>query len=248
MRGHILVEACIGHADDAARACQAGADRLELSAALELDGLTPLVETVAAVRAAVRVPLIVMVRPRGGDFVYSGAEVAEMCAYITSVRSQDPTGLALGALTGSGGVDISACRRLADVGRGLSLVFHRAFDQLRDPLRGIEEAIDLGFARILTSGGARTALDGADTIRRWQDHARGRIEFLPAGGIRAHNVVEVVRRTGCSQVHGAFRRAADAHEPAEYQAGLLSGGRPVRLDADELLRTRRALADSSEAV
>lgn len=226
---HILIEACIEHPDDALVAARSGADRLELNAALALDGLTPTPDLVKTARRATDLPLIAMVRPRAGGFVYSQAEAQCMVADIDAVRAAGAHGVALGALKEDGSVDSRLCAELARAAAGLTLVFHRALDHTADAARAIEELIDLGFARILTSGGAASAVDGAEHIRRLSDLARGRIEILPGGGVRAENVVQVVRRTGCRQVHGTFRRLR-----ASENAG-------IRLDTDELTRVRSAL-------
>lgn len=197
----IVVEICCENLADAVAAEAARADRLELAQALELGGLTPSPGLVLVVGSHVGVPFVAMVRPRGGDFVYSGAEVDMMERDAGLLLEAGASGIVLGCLTRDDRIDERACERLIAVADRAEVVFHRAFDRLDDPLDALETLIDLGVSRVLTSGGAKTALEGAERIRALIERADGRIEILPGGGIREENVEQVVRRTGCTQVH-----------------------------------------------
>lgn len=204
----IELEIACGSILDAVIADQGGADRVELCSALELDGLTPSLGTAFEVSERIGCPWIGMVRPRAGDFVYAKSELAVMDRDASLLMEAGASGIAFGCLTADGDVDARACRRLMRAaGRGetafhpVETVFHRAFDATRDPLRALEALVELGFTRMLTSGGARTALEGVARIRSLVERAAGRIEILPAGGIREHNVEAVVKQTGCEQVH-----------------------------------------------
>ena len=204
----ILLEIACDGVQDAVLADQGGADRLELCAALALDGLTPSLGTVLEVGERVAAPVIAMLRPRAGNFVWSQAEVAVMERDASLLLESGAGGIAFGCLTDKGDVDARACKRLMRAaGRNetvfhpVETVFHRAFDQARDQMAALEALADLGVTRVLTSGGARTALEGVARIRALVEKADGRIEILPAGGIREHNVEAVVRQTGCDQVH-----------------------------------------------
>jgi copper homeostasis protein len=125
-----------------------------------------------------------------------------------SAVSQGVDGVVFGILDGAGNVAFAACRSLLHTVRPKVAVFHRAFDHVANPTKALEELIDLGFHRVLTSGGPPTAREGADRLRNLREQAAGRIEILPAGGIRAHNVREVIQRTGCDQVHASLRKPA----------------------------------------
>ncbi len=234
-----LLEACVTSAADARAAEAAGADQIELSRALEVDGLTPEAGVVEDVCGTCRAPVVALVRSRPGDFVYGPAEIARMSAEVARMRASGARAVAVGALTPQREVDQAACRALAAAADGLDLVFHRAFDATADAARALETIIGLGFCRVLTSGGAATALAGVTALRGLVQRARGRIAIVAAGGIRAATVAEVVRRSGCRHVHGTFRRLPDSRRVASGDAPQAEAG--VRLDARELAAARRAL-------
>jgi len=200
---------CVTTADEAVAAVAAGADRLELCSALEVGGVTPSLATFLDVRTEVSVPVAVLVRPRPGGFVYTRREFATLCRDADWFLAGGAEAVVCGALDDAGRLHREHCRDLVRLAGGRA-VLHRAFDALADPLGGLAEAIDLGFGRLLTSGGARTASDGATTIRTLVRSADGRIEVLPGGGISPENVAELIRVTGCNQVHGSFRSADPA--------------------------------------
>jgi copper homeostasis protein len=128
-------------------------------------------------------------------------------------------GIAFGVLQPDGNIDLDRCRRICEiVAGGGELVFHRAFDSVPDPFLAMEQLIDLGVTRVMTSGGASTALDGAELIHELIERAGGRIEVLPAGGITPANVRNLVARTGCRQVHGSFRLGGAPHESTDFSA------------------------------
>lgn len=206
--GRILLEIACGSIHDAVLADQAGADRLELCSAMELDGLTPSLGTACEVAARLDTPFVAMVRPRAGHFLCSSAELSVMERDASLLLEAGASGVVFGCLTSSGQVDVKSCRRLLRAAGGnetvfhpVETVFHRAFDKVRDQLAALDALVDLGITRVLTSGGAPTALEGVAKIRALVERAEGRIEILPAGGIREHNVEAVVKQTGCTQVH-----------------------------------------------
>jgi copper homeostasis protein len=214
----VLVEVAVGAAGDAVAAEAAGADRLELNAALELGGLTPSLGTLLEVKRTTRVPVVAMIRPRPGGFVYSDAEFATMRRDAELALEHGADGLAFGILTSDRAIDLVRTRELTRLmgGRGQA-VFHRAFDLTPDPVGALGRLIDLGVTRVLTSGQRATAGEGAALIRRLIEHARGRIEVLPGGGVRPGNVADLVAETGATQVHGSFSVARS--DPAEPVCG-----------------------------
>ena len=233
VRPRVLLEAAVGTAADAQTAQAAGADRIELNAALELGGLTPSLGTLIEVKRTTRLPVVVMIRPRGGGFVYGDADFAAMRRDAELALERGADGLAFGVLTGERTIDLARTRELARaVGGGCQTVFHRAFDLTPDPLEALDRLIDLGVTRVLTSGQRSTAMEGADRIRRLIDHARGRIEVLPGGGITSRNVAALIAATGAGQVHGSFSvRASDPAEPVcegEYPAVSAAAIRETR--------------------
>lgn len=199
------LEVCVASIDDAVAAAKSGADRLELNCALELDGLTPSLGLLAEVRSAVSVPIIAMVRPRAGDFCYSRSEQAVMLRDAELLLASGAAGVCCGALTSSGQIDRPFWKRLVEIAGDREVVFHRAFDAIQNQLSELEVLVDLGTTRVLTSGGAATALAGAAQLANLVRQSAGRIEILPAAGISAEHLDELLCTTGCRQVHGSFR-------------------------------------------
>lgn len=251
----IALEIIAASADDARAAASGGADRLELCSALALGGLTPSLGTLKAVRQAVSIPIMCMVRPREGGMAYSSCEFQVMLEDVVTFLGAGADGLVFGFLTPEGEIDLGRCRELLDVvsahrgGRRIQTVFHRAFDVVAEPVRALEQLVDLGVDRILTSGRAATAREGIAEIRRNVDQANGRIQILPGGGITTEDVAEIVRATGVDQVHLYVTESKEdpstrgnpaiyfgAHVPAgelEYRQVSRPGVRAVR----ELLST-----------
>jgi copper homeostasis protein len=193
MSTRILLEVAIASLADAETAARAGADRLELNAALELDGLTPTPGALAAARRA-GLPIVTMLRPRPGGFCYSEAELSVLLRDLEWIEGE----IALGILTPASEIDVQRLRRFPT----LRVVFHRAFDLVPDPLIALEQLIDLGVPRVMANAANHELL--AQLI----ESARGRIAVLPAGGVRPANVRRLVERTGCVQIHGSFKRQA----------------------------------------
>ena len=214
----ILLEVCIASADDAEAAAAGGAGRLELNTALALGGLTPSAGLVAEVLASVALPVIVMIRPRAGGFCYGDAEWRTMRRDAAAALDAGAAGVAFGALTADGRVDAARCREMVRHVEPAEAVFHRAFDVTPDPAEALERLIDAGVRRVMTSGQAPTALEGAALIAGLIEQARGRIEVLPAAGINPRTVAAVVGRTGCDQVHASLRtRRVDPSTAARPQ-------------------------------
>jgi copper homeostasis protein len=203
------MEVCVESVEDAAAEVAGGADRIELNCALAMDGLTPSAGLLAETRRAIRVPLIAMARPRPGDFCYLDSELRVLRRDVEYALEHGADGVAFGVLTDNRRIDTRRCRAIIRrlVGSSPQLVFHRAFDAIRDPLSALEQLIDLGFHRVMTSGGRNTAAAGSPFIRRLIDRAAGRIEILPAGGIRPINARQLITRTGCDQLHTSLRDA-----------------------------------------
>jgi copper homeostasis protein len=213
----IQIEAAVTSLDEARGAVAAGADRLELCQTLEVGGVTPSTEIFLRIRELVAIPIWVLIRPRGGDFVYSEAEFDTLKRDAARSLEHGADGIVVGVLNADRSIDIPRSRELAVLAGGRA-VFHRAFDELADRRAALEQIIGMGYRRILTSGGAATALDGADEIAELVRLAAGRIELLPGAGIGPANAAEIVRRTGCTQVHGSFRDGACATNPELIRA------------------------------
>ena len=197
----IIIEAAVESVESAVAAEDHGAGRIELCANLSVGGTTPTADLIAAVLEKTQLPVFVMIRPRGGDFVYSAPEIAAMSRDIERARTTDIGGIVTGVLKPDGGVDVDRTRSLVDSAAGLPVTFHRAFDRTRNLPDALEQLIEIGVSRVLTSGGAPTALEGALVISALVAQARGRITILAGSGVREHNVRELVAQTGVSEVH-----------------------------------------------
>jgi copper homeostasis protein len=197
----ILVEACVDSVESAIAAERGGAHRLELCDALFDGGTTPSAGMIAAVKAAVRIPVFVILRPRGGGFVYSDAEADVMRRDAEVAATLGADGVVVGALRQDARVDEGRTRALIDASRGLPVTFHRAFDLVRDRLEALDALASAGVTRVLTSGGSRNALVGADEIGSLVEAAGSRLIVVAGGGIREENVAEVVRRSGVREIH-----------------------------------------------
>ncbi|MEV1327939.1 copper homeostasis protein CutC [Micromonospora costi] len=201
------VEICVSDVPTALVAEAAGADRLELCADLGQGGTTPSLGTVeVALRTLRRVGVRVMVRPRGGDFRVSEVEEQVMLADIAAIRAlPNPHGLAVGVVVGAladdGGLDLPVLRRLVEAAGPLPVTVHKAFDEVDDQVAALEAIIDLGADAVLTSGAAPTALAGADRIATLRRRAGDRLRIIAGGGIRSHNVRQVLAETGAREVH-----------------------------------------------
>jgi copper homeostasis protein len=229
----VLIEVAVETVEGAATAQAAGADRIELCSALDLSGLTPSVGLIREVRRSVDLPLVVLIRPRPGDFVYTPAEFEVVRHDLDAALALGATAVAVGCLTPGRTIDQARCAILARQGGPGRVVFHRAFDLLPDPQAGLRTLIDLGFARVLTSGGRASTLDGVETLASLLDAAQGKIEILPGGGIRPGNAAEIVRRTRCTQVHGSFS------ETVHIPLGPLGQCARIVTSAEQIRQVRR---------
>ncbi|XP_071419952.1 copper homeostasis protein cutC homolog isoform X1 [Pithys albifrons albifrons] len=162
------------------------------------------------VKQCVRVPVFVMIRPRGGDFLYSDREVEVMKADIRLAKLHGADGLVFGALTEDGRIDTELCTALLAVCRPLPVTFHRAFDMVHDPLVALETLISLGFERVLTSGCDSSALEGLSLIKRLAEQAKGRIVVMPGGGITERNLQRILEGSTASEFHCSARSARDS--------------------------------------
>jgi len=197
----MLVEACVDSVESAVAAERGGARRLELCDNLYDAGTTPSAGMIAAVKTAVRIPVFVIVRPRGGGFVYSPAELDVMRRDVDVARELGADGIVIGVLTREGTIDEDETGRFVEASATLPVTFHRAFDLVPDQHVALERLMVLGVARVLTSGGAPSALAGVEAIASLVRQSTGRIAVMAGGGVREENVSEIVRRTGVSEVH-----------------------------------------------
>jgi copper homeostasis protein len=181
-----------------------GADRIELCRNLSIGGVTPGADILRAVRAQVRIPIFSMIRPRAGDFVYSTAEFAEMKRSIIGAKESGMDGVVLGILTKDHRVDVRRTQELVEFAKPLPVTYHRAFDESADLHRALEDVIQSGAKRILTSGGAKSALEGAAMLTELIEAAGDRIVIVPGAGISARNIDQVAQQTGAREFHSGL--------------------------------------------
>jgi len=199
-----FIEACCPDIESVRRAVQAGAKRIELCEELEIGGVTPSASLIrSALDAAGEVPVNVLIRPRGGNFVYSPEEEKQMLQSIRDCKIAGVNGVVIGALRYDGSVDTDTLSRLVSEAGSLDITFHRAFDESSDLTKALEDIVGLGIRRILSSGGCPTAYEGRFVLRELILQAAGRISIMPGCGVRASNIEEIASVTGAKEFHGS---------------------------------------------
>jgi copper homeostasis protein len=214
----LLFEACVDSPDGAVAAHRGGASRVELCSSLLDGGVTPSMGKLAATRAVTTLPIHVLIRPRGGDFLYSASEIAELLEDVRAFVEAGVDGIVTGALQADGTMDDAVMRQVMALtaARGVPVTFHRAIDVCADALAAVTACRQLGVRYILTSGGAPTAMEGADVIRRMVEAAAAplpaaatilpscssELTIIAGGGVTADTAAEVVRLSGVTQLHG----------------------------------------------
>jgi copper homeostasis protein len=197
----VIVEAAVESLDDALAAAAGGADRLELCANLDAGGTTPSAALITAVRGRVELPFLVMIRPRDGDFVYSEDELSRMYEDIAMTRALGASGVVFGVLDTFDRLDLERTAALVEAAEGLPVTFHRAIDQVARRVVAMDALAALGVTRVLSSGGAATANDGADELHAMVQRAGDRLTVVAGGGVRADNARTIVERTGVTELH-----------------------------------------------
>lgn len=239
------LEICAGSIESAVAARDGGAQRIELCAALEVGGVTPSAGLIAEARKVEGLILNVIIRPRGGDFLYNEYEVACMEEDIITCKRLGVDGVVIGALTADGDIDTATCKRLIDAADGMSVTFHRAFDMCRNPQKALEELVALGCHRVLTSGQAPTAEAGIEQLEKLVKQADGRIIIMPGCGVNSNNAKNILQATGAKEIHASARKSVGS--------GMLFRNSNVSMsnsDSDEYARKEtdvnevRAITDS----
>ncbi len=196
-------EACVESLQDALLAEAAGANRIELCARLDLDGLTPTEALVRDCCQKLSIPVMVMIRPRAGNFIYEEEELQLMEKQIAAAKASGAHGVVLGLLTADNQIDFENTTRLVQVALPMQITFHKAIDQLDDPAEGLSALLQIqGITRILTSGGKATALEGAGKIREMLVMAGQKVIIMAAGKITYENIEEIASSTGADEFHG----------------------------------------------
>lgn len=195
------IEICLTGIESALAAQAGGADRIELCDNLAQGGTTPSLGQMTEVRQRLSIAVHVIIRPRGGDFCYSDAEFAVMRHDVLAAKKIGVAGVVLGVLRPDGTIDQPRCRELMALARPLSITFHRAFDMTPHPFAALDDLLELGVDRLLTSGQAGTAVQGQTLIRDLQQRAGERLTIMAGGGINAQNAPELLAATGIRELH-----------------------------------------------
>jgi len=186
-------------------AVEGGADRIELCCNLGEGGTTPAYGVLRQCREKFDLPLFPIIRPRSGDFLYTRDEFACMIEDVKICKALGFDGVVAGILLSDGHIDRSRMAKLVNAAYPMSVTFHRAFDRCHDPLNALEEIIEIGCERILTSGQQLQAPDGVALIRQLNEAAAGRIIIMPGSGVRPENVAQLAGQTGCVEFHASLR-------------------------------------------
>ncbi|WP_348268582.1 copper homeostasis protein CutC [Edaphobacter paludis] len=244
----IVFELCAESIDACLVARDGGADRIELCSALSEGGLTP---SHGLIREAVTrsgLPVHVLLRPRGGDFVYTDAEFEVICEDLKHLRLLGASGVVLGVLCADGSVDVERTRELVKLAGPLEVTFNRAFDHTASLEAALEDVIAAGCRRILTSGGERDVVSGGKSLARLIGQAAGRIDIAVGGGLRVKNAAAVARTTGAQHFHGSIRRIVagprhyDGHD-VQIEGGASAQSRFI-VDSNDVRAMIKNLTDA----
>lgn len=234
----MVLEICVDSVESAVAAQAGGAQRVELCSSLVEGGITPSSGLISAVRECLTIPLVTIVRPRAGDFFYSAHEFAVIRKDIAAARKQGAHGVALGVLLREGQVDVERTRELVELARPMEVTFHRAIDWAPNMEEALEQVIEAGADRILTSGGAQTAMLGVSRIARMVERANRRIGIMVCGTVRQDNIREIARGTRAVEFHASLRKPTSS--PVTYRNQTLSLSEP---GVDEFARYAVAAED-----
>jgi len=204
MKQKYALEVSVETLEAALAAERGGANRIELCGNLSVGGVTPDAALLRAVRAQICIPIFSMVRPRAGDFVYSSTEFSDMRNSITDAKESRMDGIIVGVLTKDHRVNVERTRELVELARPLPVTYHRAFDEAADLRQALEDVIQSGAKKILTSGGAQSALEGAAMLAELIETAGERIVIVPGAGISATNIEQVAQQTGAREFHSGL--------------------------------------------
>ena len=232
--GHAFLEVCVDCIEGALAAQKGGADRIELCSALSEGGLTPSAGLVRFTAENISVPSFAMIRPRAGDFQYSQSELSVMLRDIEFVRDAGLAGVVIGAQNDAGALALEQLREMKAISQNLGTTLHRVVDVIDDQLLAVDQAIDLGIDRILTSGGATVAIDGANRIAEMNARANGRIAIMPGSGVHTKNVGQLAKITGAREFHASCRKEIRGSGNGEFE-------QRHQTSADRVVELKRSL-------
>lgn len=214
------VEICAINLESAIAAQEGGAHRIELCDNIVEGGTTPSAATIKLAKDYLDIPVNVLIRPRGGDFLYSDLEYQTICEDVRFCKEEGINGVVIGLLKADGSVDTERTKALVDLAKPMEVTFHRAFDVCKDPFKALEDIIACGVDRILTSGLEPSAFEGMPVIDDLVKQSKGRISIMPGCGVNAQNVDEIIEKTAVNEVHLSAK--AKVPSKMEYQSTKLS--------------------------
>lgn len=215
MKPNIQIEVCAASIESALAAEKGGADRIELCSALSEGGLTPSAGMIKYACENLNIPVFVLIRPRSGDFLYSNDEFETIKEDILATKAYGAKGIVVGILNADGSIDYLRMKMLMEFAKPMEVTFHRAFDMAKDPFIALEEIIKLGCQRILTSGQAVTALQGAELLGQLVKKAENRIKIMPGSGIKPGNLTQIAKTSGAREFH--FSASAELQSQMIYK-------------------------------
>jgi len=202
----IKIEVCANSLESALNAQKGGAHRVELCANLYEGGTTPSMGEISLSRELLHIDLNILIRPRGGDFLYSKNEIEIIKRDILNCKNIGVDGVVIGFLKTDGNIDVDLTKEITKLARPMSVTFHRAFDMCKNPEKALEELIGIGVDRVLTSGAENKAIDGMELLNKLVKQANNRIIIMPGSGIRLSNILELIKKTGASEFHVSERK------------------------------------------
>ena len=221
----LKIEVCANSLESAVNAQKGGAHRVELCANLYEGGTTPSPGEISLAREKLQIDLNVLIRPRGGDFLYSEDELEIIKRDIQYCKNIGVDGVVFGFLKADGNIDTKLTAELSRLARPMSVTFHRAFDMSKNHEQALEELIEIGIDRILSSGAANKAGDGLKLLRQLVEQAGERIIVMPGSGINAKNILEIIRTSGAKEYHVSERQFLASKMMFKRQ-GIFMGGMP----------------------
>ena len=238
------LEICANSVMSCVEAQKGGAYRVELCAAIPEGGTTPSYGDIAVARELLDIKLNVIIRPRSGDFLYSGLEHKIMLKDIEICRQLGVDGIVIGCLTAEGDVDMQRCRELVAAAGEMDITFHRAFDKCRDPFASLEDIISLGCSRILTSGQQPKAEQGIGLLKKLVQQAGDRIIIMPGSGINENNIVKIARETGALEFHLSAREAVESKMKFKNPAVSMGGANITINEFEQLITSAQKVKDT----
>jgi copper homeostasis protein len=245
MRLHMKLEIIGFNIESCITAQEAGAHRIELCDNPSEGGTTPSYGFIKAAREKLSIELYVMIRPRGGDFFYSDDEFEIMKADIEMCRQSGCDGVVIGLLKKDGSIDKNRCRELVVLAYPLGVTFHRAFDRATDPFRALEDIIETGCERILTSGRQPKAVDGTPIIKELIAQAFNRIIIMPGSGVNAENIVSLAEHTGAKELHSSASLYTES-KMTYTNPSMNESLKHITVNKDEIIRMVKLLQETGK--